>query len=176
MSTRCGPCHAIAPTFEALAKQHPTVNFVKCDVDAAKEVSSAYRVSAMWVQQLYSVYASLSDLFLGTLRPTFIFLRGSKQVHMIRGADKKYVSTLLDFTHVLSAGNPVYRGLQNAVEQFASSSSTGAFSGEGHTLGGTPPLASTDLVASAKSVWSNMDPPLRILLGLLAAYAFFWMM
>ncbi|KAI9570291.1 thioredoxin-like protein [Boletus coccyginus] len=137
-ATWCGPCHAIAPAFEALAKQYPNVNFVKCDVDAAKDVASTYRVSAM---------------------PTFVFLQGSKQVHMIRGADKA--------------------GLQNAVKQFASSSSgTGAFSGQGHTLGGAPSPANTgnSLVATAMSVWSNMDPPLKVLLGLLAAYVFFWLM
>lgn len=37
----------IAPTFEALAKQFPDVNFLKCDVDTAKDVAAAYRVAAM---------------------------------------------------------------------------------------------------------------------------------
>lgn len=46
---RCGPCHAIAPTFEALAKQYKNVNFLKCDVDAARDVASLYSVSAMCV-------------------------------------------------------------------------------------------------------------------------------
>jgi len=131
----CGPCHAIAPTFEALAKQYPSVNFVKCDVDAARDVASTYKVSAM---------------------PTFVFLQGSKQIHTIRGADKT--------------------GLQNAVKRFANSSSTGTFSGQGHTLGGSPPPASKDLTATATSTWSAMDPPLKVLLGLLAAYVFFWLM
>ncbi|KAF8140560.1 thioredoxin-like protein [Boletus edulis] len=133
----CGPCHAIAPAFEALAKQYPNVNFVKCDVDAAKDVASTYKVSAM---------------------PTFVFLQGSKQVHMIRGADKM--------------------GLQNAVKRFSGSSSTGAFSGQGHTLGGSSasPPATNDLIATATSIWSNMDAPLKVLLCLLAAYVFFWLM
>jgi len=111
------------------------VNFAKCDVDAAKDVASAYKVSAM---------------------PTFIFLQGSKQVHMIRGADKM--------------------GLQNAVKRFSGSSSTGAFSGQGHTLGGSPPQATSDLMATATSIWSNMDPPLKVLLCLLTVYVFFWLM
>ncbi|KAJ7103384.1 thioredoxin-domain-containing protein [Mycena belliarum] len=64
---RCGPCHAIAPTFEALSKQYTNVNFFKCDVDAAKDVASLYRVSAM---------------------PTFIFLKGSTKVDQVRGADR----------------------------------------------------------------------------------------
>ncbi|KAG9314093.1 thioredoxin-like protein [Chiua virens] len=131
----CGPCHAIAPTFEALAKQYPKVNFVKCDVDAARDVASAYKVSAM---------------------PTFVFLQGSKQIHMIRGADKT--------------------GLQNAVKRFADSS-TDSFSGQGHTLGGIPPPPpQQDLVGNAMSIWSNMDPPLKVLLGLLVVYTFFWLM
>ncbi|KAH0838054.1 thioredoxin-like protein [Lanmaoa asiatica] len=150
-ATWCGPCHAIAPTFEALAKQYPNVNFVKCDVDAARDVASAYRVSAMWV--VPSPIYRRSDL---TLRPTFIFLQGSKQIHTIRGADRT--------------------GLQNAVKRFASSSSTSAFSGPGHTLAGGSPPATNDLAATASSIWSNIDPPLKVLLGLLAAYVFFWLM
>jgi len=134
-ATWCGPCHAIAPTFEALAKQYPNVNFVKCDVDAAKDVASAYKVSAM---------------------PTFIFLQGSKQIHTIRGADRT--------------------GLQNAVKRFAGSSSTGAFAGQGHTLGGSPPPATSDLIATASSIWSKIDPPLKVLLSLVAVYVFFWLM
>ena len=65
------------------------MNFVKCDVDAAKGVASTYRVSAMWVvpSPIVSMYPR-SDLRLVALRPTFVFLQGSKQIHMIRGADK----------------------------------------------------------------------------------------
>lgn len=37
----------IAPTFESLAKQYTNVNFLKCDVDVAKDVASRYRISAM---------------------------------------------------------------------------------------------------------------------------------
>jgi len=67
-ATWCGPCHAIAPTFESLAKRHTNSNFIKCDVDQAKDVAQKYRVTAM---------------------PTFIFLKGSNQVDQIRGADKR---------------------------------------------------------------------------------------
>jgi len=44
---RCGPCHTIAPAFEALSKQYANVNFLKCDVDAARDVAGRYTVSAM---------------------------------------------------------------------------------------------------------------------------------
>jgi len=47
--SRCGPCHAIAPTFESLSKKYTAVNFLKCDVDAAQEVAKRYSVSAMCV-------------------------------------------------------------------------------------------------------------------------------
>ncbi|KAH7886079.1 thioredoxin-like protein [Phlebopus sp. FC_14] len=142
-ATWCGPCHAIAPTFEALAKQFTNVNFLKCDVDAAKDVAFTYRVTAM---------------------PTFIFLRGTKQVHMIKGADRL--------------------GLQNAVKQFVSESSSPAFTGKGQTLGGSSPsspsmpsMPSTrEVTSNTSSLWSEMDPQVKILLGLLAAYVFFWLM
>lgn len=48
-ASRCGPCHIIAPVFETLAKQYTNVNFLKCDVDAARDVASRYSVSAMCV-------------------------------------------------------------------------------------------------------------------------------
>ncbi|KAF7798524.1 hypothetical protein EIP86_009745 [Pleurotus ostreatoroseus] len=66
-ATWCGPCHAIAPVFEALSKQYTNVNFLKCDVDAAKDVAGHYRVSAM---------------------PTFVFLKGRTQVDSVRGANR----------------------------------------------------------------------------------------
>lgn len=47
LENRCSPCHAIAPTFEALSKKYTNVNFLKCDVDAARDVASQYSVSAM---------------------------------------------------------------------------------------------------------------------------------
>jgi thioredoxin 1 len=66
-ATWCGPCHAIAPAYEALAKQYTNVNFLKCDVDAAKEVAGRYSISAM---------------------PTFVLLKGQTKVEQVRGANK----------------------------------------------------------------------------------------
>ncbi|KAN0124866.1 thioredoxin domain containing protein [Russula decolorans] len=63
----CGPCHGIAPAYEALAKQYTNVNFLKCDVDAAQEVAGRYSISAM---------------------PTFVFLKGQTKVEQVRGANK----------------------------------------------------------------------------------------
>jgi len=66
-ATWCGPCHAIAPTYEALSKQYTNVNFLKCDVDAAQDVAGRYGIRAM---------------------PTFVFLKGQTKVDQVRGADK----------------------------------------------------------------------------------------
>ncbi|KDQ63219.1 hypothetical protein JAAARDRAFT_29240 [Jaapia argillacea MUCL 33604] len=132
-ATWCGPCHMIAPTFEALSKQYKNVNFLKCDVDAARDVASLYSVSAM---------------------PTFIFLKGTTKVHQVRGANKA--------------------ALEEGLRQYSSSSSssTGAFTGQGQTLGGAP--AKPDLVEGATAGLRNLDPQFKILLYLVGAYAVFW--
>ncbi|CAE6462484.1 unnamed protein product [Rhizoctonia solani] len=70
-ATWCGPCHAIAPKFESLAKEYTNVTFLKCDVDAASEVAKQYSVSAM---------------------PTFVFIKNSKKagsIDQVRGADPR---------------------------------------------------------------------------------------
>jgi len=127
----CGPCHAIAPTFESLAKQYTNVNFLKCDVDAARDVASRYSISAM---------------------PTFVFLKGSERVNQVRGANK---NALEDALRQLSAG----------------SSSSGSFSGQGRTLGGATVGNSGNQQGKP---FDNLDPQIKILLGLVGAYLLFW--
>lgn len=56
---RCGPCHAIAPVYEALAKQYTSVNFFKCDVDDAQDVAQKYAVSAMRAISIHEHYMLL---------------------------------------------------------------------------------------------------------------------
>ncbi|KAJ3849450.1 thioredoxin-domain-containing protein [Lentinula lateritia] len=129
-ATWCGPCHAIAPAFEAFSKQYTDVNFMKCDADAARDVASLYRVSAM---------------------PTFIFLRGNTKVDQVRGADKA--------------------GLRAAILKHSSGAAgSGAFSGKGQTLGS----GGGGDIAEPSSLFSNMDPQVRVLLYLLGAYFVFW--
>lgn len=70
----CGPCRAIAPTYEALSKQYSNVNFLKCNVDVAKDVATEYSVTAM---------------------PTFIFLKGGVKVETVRGANKSGLESAL---------------------------------------------------------------------------------
>ncbi|KAJ7597475.1 thioredoxin-like protein [Mycena floridula] len=134
----CGPCHAIAPVYDALAIQYNKhINFLKCDVDAAKEVASFYGVSAM---------------------PTFIFLRGSTKIHQIRGANR--------------------RELEDSVRKYSTDSGTNgtsAFSGKGHTLGGAavpvnPKREIKDAANSISAKVVNIDPQLKVLIGLVCAY------
>jgi thioredoxin 1 len=44
----CGPCHAIAPTIEALSNEFAgKVKFVKVDVDANQEVATRYEIMSI---------------------------------------------------------------------------------------------------------------------------------
>ena len=44
----CGPCHAIAPTIEALSNEFEgKVKFVKVDVDANQEIASRYEIMSI---------------------------------------------------------------------------------------------------------------------------------
>jgi thioredoxin 1 len=44
----CGPCHAIAPTIEALSNEFEgKVKFVKVDVDSNQEVASSYEIMSI---------------------------------------------------------------------------------------------------------------------------------
>jgi len=88
-ATWCGPCHAIAPTFESLSRQYKNVNFFKCDVDAAKDVAELYRVAAM---------------------PTFIFLKGSTKVDQVRGPDRVSLESALRRHSSGSASTSAFSG------------------------------------------------------------------
>ncbi|CAK5264965.1 unnamed protein product [Mycena citricolor] len=138
-ATWCGPCHAIAPVYENLSRQYPNVNFFKCDVDAAKDVAQLYSVSAM---------------------PTFIFLKGSSKVDMVRGANKA--------------------ALESALKKHSSGSSesSAAFSGRGQTLGGAQGPVDISGQASAglnqaKTAFAGLDPQLGVFLALVGAYFVF---
>lgn len=50
----CGPCKAIAPFIEQMAQKYPGVRFLKVDVDAAKEIAQAKRISAMPTFHFYA--------------------------------------------------------------------------------------------------------------------------
>jgi len=65
-ATWCGPCKVIAPTFEALSKEHPDANFLKVDVDEASDVSAECGIRAM---------------------PTFMVFRKGEKVGEVVGAN-----------------------------------------------------------------------------------------
>lgn len=79
----CGPCRAIAPFYEQLAKQHSVPGFLafaKVNVDHVQPVAAQYGVSAM---------------------PTFMFFKTGKQVAVngsavIRGADQRALLAAAD--------------------------------------------------------------------------------
>lgn len=62
----CGPCKALAPHFEEMARRAPQLAFVKVDVDEAQDIAQSLRVTAM---------------------PTIIFFRTGREVDRIVGAD-----------------------------------------------------------------------------------------
>ncbi|KIM79770.1 hypothetical protein PILCRDRAFT_822949 [Piloderma croceum F 1598] len=103
----CGPCHAIAPHFEALSKKHTNVNFLKCDVDEAKDVASLYKVSAM---------------------PTFIFLKGDSKVDQVRGADKTGLTNTIT-KHASSPSSSAFSGKGQTLGSSSSPSSPSSDAG-----------------------------------------------
>lgn len=66
-ATWCGPCRAIAPVVEAAAKAHPSVLFLKVDVDKADGAARDAGIRAM---------------------PTFRFLVNGKVLETFSGADQ----------------------------------------------------------------------------------------
>jgi len=62
----CGPCKAIAPKYQQWSTEYKQVIFTKCDVDEARPIAQAYRISAM---------------------PTFVFIKNRQTLEMIKGAN-----------------------------------------------------------------------------------------
>ena len=78
-ATWCGPCKAISPRFEQLAKQHEgstTIIFAKCDVDKANDVAKACTITAM---------------------PTFQFFKQGNKVDQVQGADVPQLTTKIGY-------------------------------------------------------------------------------
>jgi len=74
----CGPCKAIAPLFEDMAKKYPNILFLKIDVDAFPTITKSVGVSAM---------------------PTFLFIKDNIKYGEIKGADKnKLIAYITDFS------------------------------------------------------------------------------
>ena len=73
-ATWCPPCKAIAPYVVQLAKENPHVQFIKVNVDHAREIAEEYEINAM---------------------PTFIFFRTGTQRVRFAGANKKRLDDTL---------------------------------------------------------------------------------
>ncbi|GAA5887258.1 hypothetical protein JCM6882_002465 [Rhodosporidiobolus microsporus] len=94
----CGPCKAIAPVFQRLAGQYAgRVQFLKVDVDAARDVAARFQVSAM---------------------PTFVVMKGSSKVDEMKGANPAGLMALVS-KHAptgsaanAGSGVPVEKGLE----------------------------------------------------------------
>lgn len=110
----CGPCKAIAPVLDQLSRKYETTTFTKVDVDELSEVAQAFKVSAM---------------------PTFVFMKGGKEVRRIQGADPS--------------------ALEAAVKELGQV----AFEGAGHRLGDASPAAprasaaATAAPAAVQAAW-----------------------
>jgi thioredoxin 1 len=76
-ATWCGPCHAIAPVYASLAKQHssPNLTFTKIDVDAQQQLAREYGITAM---------------------PTFLLFKDGKVVETVRGANPPALKAIVE--------------------------------------------------------------------------------
>jgi thioredoxin 1 len=73
----CGPCHAVAPLYEQLSKQHSTeggIIFGKVNVDEQRDIAARYNITAM---------------------PTFVFIKDGKVIESIRGANVPAIRNLI---------------------------------------------------------------------------------
>jgi len=87
----CGPCKAIAPTYESLATKHSKPNrvtFTKINVDNQQSIAQRYGVRAM---------------------PTFLIFRSGSVIETVQGADVRKLTTAIENAVKLSgAAKPVY--------------------------------------------------------------------
>lgn len=73
-ATWCGPCKAVAPSIERLAKAHPNVFVGDVDIDKCQDVAKQYAVTAV---------------------PSFVFFRNGTEFEKITGGDVMRVKALL---------------------------------------------------------------------------------
>jgi len=73
-ATWCGPCQAIAPMVEQMAKAQPNVTFIKIDIDENQETPARFSVTAV---------------------PTFILFKNGQNVGEVKGANAQAIQALL---------------------------------------------------------------------------------
>lgn len=67
----CGPCRALAPTFEDIANAYPRVQVLKINVDSLPSVAAAFNVSSL---------------------PTILFIRDGAVVDKVVGAKRDEIA------------------------------------------------------------------------------------
>ncbi|PBP17608.1 37S ribosomal protein rsm22 [Diplocarpon rosae] len=128
----CGPCKAIAPTYESLATKHSKPNrvtFTKVNVDNQQEIAQKY---GSIPPSISVVQAKLTE---SNSMPTFMIFRSGSIINTIRGADT--------------------RGLTTAIESAVklAGPAAPAYSSVGRTLGGAPsPRASSSRPFNFKGI------------------------
>jgi thioredoxin 1 len=70
----CGPCQAIAPMVEDMARKNPQIAFIKIDIDENNETPSRFNVTAV---------------------PTFILFKNGKPMGEVKGANAGAVQNLV---------------------------------------------------------------------------------
>ncbi|KAG4029813.1 hypothetical protein MFRU_014g01120 [Monilinia fructicola] len=102
----CGPCKAIAPTYESLATKHSKPNrvtFTKINVDNQQSIAQRYGVRAM---------------------PTFLIFRSGSVIETIQGADARKLTTAIENAVKLSgAAKPSYSSVGRTLGGSSTSSS-----------------------------------------------------
>ncbi|KAG8737072.1 hypothetical protein FRC10_008599 [Ceratobasidium sp. 414] len=160
-ATWCGPCHAIAPKYEALSKEFTNVNFTKCDVDAVPSIAkvrvnfglnsnSRLIISTVGILRYVSDWAKNESQFihnhLSSAMPTFVFIKNGKKVDQVRGANPK--------------------ALEATIRSHATG---GAFSGTGQTLGSSAGAPAAP-AANNRRPFLNLNPQVQLFIALVGGY------
>ncbi|CAK9295185.1 unnamed protein product [Gordionus sp. m RMFG-2023] len=81
-ATWCGPCKTITPHFTSLAHKHPTVTFLKVDVDKCRNTAAKHNITAM---------------------PTFVIIQNKMKVQTLQGGNISNMTIIEDKINQLSA-------------------------------------------------------------------------
>lgn len=71
----CGPCQMMSPYFEELNNKYQNVEFVKVNIDEAKDITSYCNVTSI---------------------PTFIFYKNGEIIDMLVGANKEKLKNMIN--------------------------------------------------------------------------------
>ena len=167
--------------YEAFSKQYPTVNFLKCDVDAANAVAAKYKVTAMCAagpnSSPVNLFESLGRRFSSSR------VQNKKTRFVVLTERRVVISTRGLYSHQFFS----YSGLGRVLNQLATSpgqaSAEQTFPGRGNRLGGNagapPPNVQPaeaaaggfkDLVDGVTDAYHRMNPQLKVLCGVVLLY------